>query len=81
MEPANLAWMCTLLTDAANLSYHQNKRAARYHVYAKDSIKLPAETAVEVDLGYRIQLKPGLTVHTFALIRRYPRGPLSVQPW
>ncbi|MCP3667172.1 MAG: hypothetical protein GY696_32550 [Gammaproteobacteria bacterium] len=27
---------------------------------------MPARTAVEVDLGYRIQLKPELMVHTFA---------------
>ena len=45
---------------------YSTARAARYHVYVKDNIKLHAETAVEVDLGYRIQLKPGLMVHTFA---------------
>ncbi|MCP3662182.1 MAG: hypothetical protein GY696_06760 [Gammaproteobacteria bacterium] len=27
---------------------------------------MPARAAVEVDLGYRIQLKPELMVHTFA---------------
>ena len=35
-------------------------------MYATGDIKLPAKTAVEVDLGYRIQLHPGLMVHTFA---------------
>ncbi|MCP3663592.1 MAG: hypothetical protein GY696_14060 [Gammaproteobacteria bacterium] len=65
MEPANLDRMCTILTSRA-LPYHQNKKAARYHVYATKDIKLPAKSAVEVDLGYRIQPKPGLMIHTFA---------------
>ncbi len=66
MEPANLAKMCTILTGKAKLLYRQNKKAARYHVYATKDIKLPAKSAVKVDLGYQIQLKPGLMVHTFA---------------
>ncbi len=66
MEPADLTRMCTLLAEKVSLPYRQNKQAARYHLYAKENIQLPAETAVEADLGYRIQLKPGLTVHMFA---------------
>ncbi len=66
MEPANRARMCTILTSEAKLPYCQNEKAARYHVYATKDNKLPAKSAVEVDLGYQIQLKPGLMVHTFA---------------
>ncbi|MCP3663132.1 MAG: hypothetical protein GY696_11660 [Gammaproteobacteria bacterium] len=32
---------------------------------ATKDIKLPAKSAMEVDLGYQIQLKPGLMIHTF----------------
>ncbi|MCP3662772.1 MAG: hypothetical protein GY696_09785 [Gammaproteobacteria bacterium] len=63
MKPANLASMCTILTDEAKLPYRQNKKAARYHVYATKNNKLPAKSAVELDLWYRIQLKPGLMIH------------------
>ena len=66
MEPANLTSMCTILETEAKLPYRQNKKSARYHVYANQDIKLPARAAVQVDLGYRIQLKPELMVHTFA---------------
>ena len=66
MEPANLAKMCVVLKPEAKLPYRQNKTAARYHVYANQDIQLPARAAVEVDLGYRVQLRPGLMVHTFA---------------
>ena len=52
MKPANLARMCTILTGGASLPYRQNKKAARYHMYATRDIKLPAKSAVEVDLGY-----------------------------
>ncbi|MCP4993462.1 MAG: DDE-type integrase/transposase/recombinase [Gammaproteobacteria bacterium] len=66
LEPANLARMCTLTAANATLPYRQNKKAARYHVYAKEAIHLPASTAVVVDLGYRVNLKANLMVHTFA---------------
>ena len=66
MESANLARMCTLLKEKVNLPYRQNKQVARYHLYANENIRLPAGTAVEADLGYRIQIKPGLMVHTYA---------------
>ncbi len=66
MEPANLARMCTMLKPEAKLPYRQNKTATRYHVYASQDIQLPARAAVEVDLGYRVQLNPKLMVHTFA---------------
>ena len=58
--------MCTILASGTSLPYRQNKKAARYHVYATGDFKLPAKSALEVDLGYRIQLSPGLMVHTFA---------------
>ena len=52
MEPTNLTRMCTLLKEKVSLPYPQNKQAARYHLYAKENIRLPAGTAVEADLGY-----------------------------
>ncbi len=52
MEPTNLTRMCTLLKEKVSKPYRQNKQAARYHLYAKESIRLPAGTAVEADLGY-----------------------------
>ena len=74
MEPANLTRTCTLPAEKVSLPYCQNKQVARYHLYAKDNIQLPAGTPVEADLGYRIQIKPGLMVHTFA-----PAGLTGVQ--
>ncbi len=69
LEPANLARMCTLVADNTRLPYRQNKKAAGYHVYAKNNVKLPARSAVTVDIGYRVYLKCGLTIHTFAPAR------------
>ena len=66
MEPANLTRMCTLTAANARLPYRQNKKTARYHVYAKEAIHLPAKTAVTVELGYRVNLSANLMIHTFA---------------
>ncbi len=63
-EPANLTRMCILKASDVHLPYRQNKKTARYHLYAKETVHLPARTAVTVELGYRVNLSKGLTIHT-----------------
>ncbi|MCP3667762.1 MAG: hypothetical protein GY696_35600 [Gammaproteobacteria bacterium] len=35
-------------------------------MYAPEDIRLPAQRAVQVPLGYRVNLQPHLMIHTFA---------------
>ena len=67
MEPANLTRICTLLQGGSGSTTLQgNMGFARYHVYAQEAISLPAHTAVEVTIGYSVNIQPDLMIHTFA---------------
>ena len=60
--------MCTLVQVGATLPYQGGQKAAKYQVYAPDDISLPAQTAVQILLGYRVNLQPLLMIHMFATI-------------
>ena len=55
--------MCTLVQVGATLPYRGGQKAAKYQVYEPDDISLPAQTAVQILLGYRVNLQPLLIIH------------------
>ena len=55
-----------IIKAGATLPYRGGQQADKYQVYASEDIRLPAQTDVQVLLGYRVNLQPHLIIHTFA---------------